>query len=148
MDFAENYGCASVEEITSAYWNTTMVTLHPAIVYYKATDGTLHHISTVFVSEVLSHNSAMVYSIIKTLMSILSPRLPNLEYIHFWTDSPNSKYRNKTMFDLVSLFETLYGMRASWHIFEAGHGKGPCDGIGGTTKRNADNAVKQGKVII
>ena len=27
-------------------------------------------------------------------------------------------------------------------------GKGPCDGVGGTTKRNADNAVKQGKALI
>ena len=46
MDLAENYGCASVEEITSAYWNATMVTLRPAIAYYKAKDETLHHIST------------------------------------------------------------------------------------------------------
>jgi hypothetical protein len=36
----------------------------------------------------------------------------------------------------------------SWHYFECGHGKGPCDGIGGTTKRNADNAVKQGNAVI
>ena len=115
MDFAENYGCASVEEITTAYWNATMAILHPAIVYYKATDGTLHQISTDFVSEVLSHNSAMMYSFIKNLMSVLSPHLPNLEYIHFWTHSSTSQYRNKTMFDLVSRFETHFGMRASWH---------------------------------
>ncbi|CAC5402742.1 unnamed protein product [Mytilus coruscus] len=38
--------------------------------------------------------------------------------------------------------------KASWHYFECGHGKGPCDGIGGTTKRNADNAAKQGKATI
>ena len=29
-----------------------------------------------------------------------------------------------------------------------GHGKGPCDGIGGTAKRLADDAIKQEKVII
>jgi len=42
----------------------------------------------------------------------------------------------------------VYGSFASWHFFESGHGKGPCDGIGGTTQRNADNAVKQGKDLI
>ncbi|MEW8542103.1 MAG: hypothetical protein AB2693_01095 [Candidatus Thiodiazotropha sp.] len=148
MDFAENYSCESMEEVQSAYWNNTMVTLHPAIVYYKSEDGMLQHISTVFVSEILSHNSAMVYAIIKELMSQISRRIPDLKYIHFWTDSPLSQYRNKTVFDLVCNFEKLFGLHASWHYFEAGHGKGPCDGIGGTTKRNADNAVKQGKAVI
>lgn len=33
-------------------------------------------------------------------------------------------------------------------FFYAGHGKGPCDGLGGSTKRLADEAVKSGKVII
>ncbi|ESO91799.1 hypothetical protein LOTGIDRAFT_163159 [Lottia gigantea] len=31
MDFAENYNCKSVEEIQSAYWNQTSVTLHPVV---------------------------------------------------------------------------------------------------------------------
>lgn len=33
-------------------------------------------------------------------------------------------------------------------LFEAGHGKGPCDGLGGTTKRMADEAVRSGKCVI
>ncbi|CAC5377379.1 unnamed protein product [Mytilus coruscus] len=28
MDFAENFGCVSVEEVQSAYWNAAMVSLH------------------------------------------------------------------------------------------------------------------------
>ncbi|CAC5378777.1 unnamed protein product [Mytilus coruscus] len=32
--------------------------------------------------------------------------------------------------------------------FETGHGKGPCDGIGGTSKRIADQAIKQGKIVV
>lgn len=39
-------------------------------------------------------------------------------------------------------------MLADWNYFECGHGKCPCDGIGGTAKRRADMAVKQGKCII
>lgn len=37
--------------------------------------------------------------------------------------------------------ERVRAYRQSVH-FESGHGKSPCDGVGGTTKRNADNAVK------
>jgi CDP-diacylglycerol pyrophosphatase len=33
MDFAENYSCKSLEEIQSAYFNQTSVTLHPVVVY-------------------------------------------------------------------------------------------------------------------
>ena len=32
--------------------------------------------------------------------------------------------------------------------FEAGHGKGPRDGLGGTTKRMADEAIRQRKTTI
>ena len=41
-----------------------------------------------------------------------------------------------------------YNISATWNYWEAGHGKGPCDGLGGTVKRMADNAVKSGKVCI
>ena len=34
-------------------------------------------------------------------------------------------------------------MSATWNYFEAGHGKGPCDGVGGTSKRMADQATKR-----
>jgi hypothetical protein len=42
----------------------------------------------------------------------------------------------------------MYGVKATWNYFEAGHGKGPCDGLGGLTKRLADEAVNMGKTTI
>ena len=42
MDFAEDYRCRSQEEIQSAYWSQTQVTIHPVIAYYKK-DGKLVH---------------------------------------------------------------------------------------------------------
>ncbi|CAC5395762.1 unnamed protein product [Mytilus coruscus] len=148
MDFAENYSCQTLEEIQSAYWNASMVTLHPTITYVRSTDGSIVHFSTVYVSSVLQHNASMVYAILKDLINHLKDDNPELTNIHFWTDSPTSQYRNKSIFDLISSCETKFSIKASWHYFECGHGKGPCDGIGGTTKRNADNAVKQGKATI
>lgn len=149
MDFSENYSCNTLEEIQSAYWNACMVTLHPVVMYYRKQDGEqLRHSSYVYVSEVLSHNAAMVISIIDKVIAEVKQLIPNVNTVHFFTDSPSSQYRNKTIFDLVSRFPQRYGISASWMYFESGHGKSPCDGVGGTTKRNADNAVKQGKVLI
>ena len=71
-----------------------------------------------------------------------------LKCIRYWTDSPTSQYRNKTIFSLIANHKSEFGFPAVWNYFEAGHGKGPCDGVGGTAKRMADEAVKTGKVKI
>ena len=68
MDFAENYTCQSIEEIQSAYWNTSMVTLHPALVYYRSEDGEVTHKSIVFVSDEMWHNSSTVFAFLKQLI--------------------------------------------------------------------------------
>ena len=38
-------------------------------------------------------------------------------------------------------------VEVSWTYFEAGHGKGPCDGVGGAVKRVADLEVNKGSLI-
>lgn len=68
--------------------------------------------------------------------------------IHYWTDSPSSQYRNRFIFHVLANQQQHFGVHARWNYFEAGHGKGPCDGIGGTCKRRASEAVKQGKTTI
>lgn len=35
MDFSENYTCTSMEEVQSAYWNQSMVAIHPVVAYFK-----------------------------------------------------------------------------------------------------------------
>ncbi|KAH3886834.1 hypothetical protein DPMN_010847 [Dreissena polymorpha] len=42
----------------------------------------------------------------------------------------------------------MNGIHARWNYFETGHGKSACDGLGGTTKRMADEAIRQGNVTI
>lgn len=36
-----------------------------------------------------------------------------------------------------------FGIPAEWHFFPTAHGKGPCDGLGGTVKRSAASASLQ-----
>ena len=36
-----------------------------------------------------------------------------------------------------------FGMDAEWNFFATSHGKGPCDGLGGTVKRLAAKASLQ-----
>ncbi|VDH94171.1 Hypothetical predicted protein [Mytilus galloprovincialis] len=147
MDFAENFGCVSVEEVQSAYWNAAMVSLHTMVVYYPASkDNRIQ--SYVAASDVLSHNAVAVYTILNQMIGILVEENPNLKRIHYLSDSPTSQYRNKTIFQFIAMHEEEFGMPARWNYLESGHGKGPCDGLGASVKRAADNAVKQGKTSI
>ena len=147
MEFAEDYRCRSQEEIQSAYWSQTQVTIHPVVAYYKK-DGKLTHQSYVFISNEPSHDAKFVYALLKKLVPVLVKLVPDAESIHYWTDSPTCQYRNKTIFKIISCHEEFFNVKASWNYMEAGHGKGPCDPIGGTAKRKADLAVKNDKAVI
>lgn len=48
---------------------------------------------------------------------------------------------------MIGRFQALFGVRASWSWLEKGHGKGPCDGVGGSVKKLADRLIKNAKII-
>lgn len=143
MDFAENFTCSSPEEVQSAYWSTDMISLHTMVVYSDTGVS-----SYVAISDVLVHNAIVIYCILGKLIALLKERYQNLKKIHYLTDSPTSQYRNKTMFQILCHHVQDFGVTARWNYLEVGHGKGPCDGLGGSVKRSADMAVRQGKCSI
>ena len=148
MDFAENYVCQGVEAPQGAgYYDATYVSLHPAVIYYKDERG-LQKVSEVFVSDSLTHSAISVNTIMKQVVEHVKGVCPNITCIHYLTDSPSSQYRNQKIAYMVSHHTSLFGVQAAWIYFEAGHGKGACDGVGGTSKRMADDAVKHQKCII
>jgi hypothetical protein len=147
MDFAENFSCTSVDEVQSAYWNNAMVTLHTQVIYFPKSFGKSHQ-SMVGISESLSHNASSLYAMQKKRFPMIKQMYPDLKVIHYLTDSPTSQYRNTTMFYLISHYPEIFHVRATWDVLEAGHGKGPCDGLGASVKRSADMNIKQGKCVI
>ena len=148
MDFAENFSCSSgPRNVQSSYWNPQIVTLHPIMVYYRETVG--GGASFCYMSSVPSHNTTMVVTILKSLLlTELRPLLDHLDInkVYYITDSPVSQY--KFIFYVVSCHQQIFGMPAVWHYFEKGHGKGPCDGIGGAVKRGAAQAAKQDWFVV
>ena len=112
LDFSENYTCTSMEEFQSAYWNQSMVTIHPVVihVYYKSIeDGkeTLHHKSFTIISDELSHTASTVFAFLKQLLPLIKVELP--KFIHYVSVSPKSQYRNKFVFDLLTNHQELFG---------------------------------------
>ena len=97
MDFSENYTCTSMDEVQSAYWCQSMVTIHPVVVYYKENEKLMHK-SFAFISDELSHTASAVFAFIKELIPMLKDIIPFMSYLHYISDSPTSQYRNKYIF--------------------------------------------------
>ena len=148
-DFAENWGDKFQNEPAAVYFDSNQTTIHPMVVHYKtAENDRLRSQSYVAVcSDSKTHNAGAIYTFIGRLVAILKRLLPQLARIHFISDSPASQYRNKTMVQVVHRFQQCFGLTASWTWLESGHGKGPCDGVGGAVKRKARNLAKGGAVI-
>ena len=156
MDFAENYTTGHLEEVQSAYFVKKQITLHPVVVHYKDDNNdddddddtcALKTKSLVVVSDVNLHNSTFVFAVLTKVNKMAKRILPGLQSIHYITDSPTSQYRNSVMLNAVFQHQSAFGIPCTWNYMESGHGKGPCDGIGGCAKRGADLAVKRGTSI-
>lgn len=135
-----NCSCKTADEIQSAYWNQSQVTLHPMALYFRDKDTlSLKHKSFVAGRDCLTHASSTVLAILDDLFALDIPELQNLNRVHYCTDSRTSNYSNRYIFETI-MNHTNY--------FEAGHDKGPCDGVGGTSKLMADEAVNAQKATI
>ena len=85
-----------MNEIQSAYWNQSAVTIHPFVMYYNSDreesepsgSSSLKHASFVAISDSLSHAVETVMACIKEVIPKIREIIPTVEYIHYWTDSP------------------------------------------------------------
>jgi hypothetical protein len=129
------------EEIQSAYYSKDQVTVHPVVIHFREKEpDPLTVKSIVYVSDITDHDAAMVLAILKRINSEILKLVPKANFIHYLSDSPSSQYRNRHIFRVIADHGKLFGVPCTWTWFESGHGKGPCDGIGGVEKRNADVA--------
>ena len=66
-----------------------------------------------------------------------------LSKIIYFSDGAGSQYKNRKNFGNLCYHKDDFGMAAEWHFSATSHGKGACDGIGGTVKRLAARASLQ-----
>ena len=63
--------------------------------------------------------------------------------ITYFSDGCAGQYKNCKNFINLCYHLEDFGVPAEWHFFATSHGKGPCDGVGGTVKRQAAKASLQ-----
>ena len=143
-DFAENYSFVLQDEVQGYHWNNSQASLHPFVVYYKDEQGIVQHVSLVIISECLSHDTTAVHLFQRLLVNYLKEKVGGFPAkIYYFSDGAASQYKNKKNFLNLCHHQEDFGVDAEWHFFATSHGKGPCDGVGGTVKRLAARASLQ-----
>ncbi|XP_050516535.1 uncharacterized protein LOC126891405 [Diabrotica virgifera virgifera] len=152
MDFSENYSLKYATEVQSFHFGGSreQVSLHTVSVSLSFKNS-IHDASKIksfcTFSKNLNHGPSGIIAHLEPVFSWIREQKPNLKMIHFLSDGPSSQYRNQLMFYIFgnmldSYFPSL--VYSTWNYYETGHGKGTCDGIGGTVKRTADRLVGEG----
>lgn len=144
IDFSENYNCKYGEEPQSVHFGASResVSLHTGVWYTKGC-----HQSFATLSPSLRHDPQAIIAHLKPILKKVLREKPQIDHLHFLSDGPTTQYRNKMMFALlttylVSLYKQINAI--TYNISKSGHGKRAADGVGGVTKRAADNLVARG----
>lgn len=139
-DFSENYSFVIQNEVQGYHWNNQQATIHPFVVYFKNEKNELQHWSYVIISECRSHDAVAIHLFISKLIGRLKNKFSKINKITYITDGTGAQYKNKFNFINLYMHKSDHGFDAEWHFHATSHGKGPCDGIGGTLKRKAARA--------
>ena len=142
LDFAENYSFVMQNAAQGFHWNNDQASLFPIVVYYRE-DGKLKNLSIVGISDCLKHDTIAVYIFQRKLIDILKRKFPHIRKIIYYSDGAPQQFKNRKAFVNLCYHFLDFGVEAEWNFFATAHGKGPCDGIGGTVKRYAARASLQ-----
>jgi hypothetical protein len=146
VDWAENWTTKLCRETQSVHFGGSreQFSLHTAVCYSEqATE------SFCTVSICRQHGPPEIMAHLKSLVSAKMEQA-SVKHIHFQSDSPLTQYRCRAMFAyLVEVFPHIFPNVESftWNYSEAGHGKGPVDGVGARLKGAADDEVAHGKDV-
>ena len=98
-----------------------------------------HHLSYVTISDSINHDTVAVHLFQRQFIQCL--KKPS--HLFYTSDGAASQYKNRKNFINLCHHEEDFGVAAEWHFSATSHGKGACDGVGGTVKRLAARASLQ-----
>ena len=146
LDFAENYSFLVQDAVQGYHWENSQATLHPFAVYFKNDVGEVKCLNICIISDSMKHDSNAVHAFIRSALNYIREKLPTVSKVVYFSDGAASQYKNfKNLVNLCH-HKRDHDLNAQWHFFATSHGKSPCDGLGGTTKRLVAKASLQATV--
>lgn len=140
VDFSENYTCVQQDEIQSAHWNNTPVTIFTALIWSQK-----GHQSYAIVSDSLDHDKVAVHKYMSVLLKEATETF-KAKNVKVFSDGAASQFKSKYLFANLYHLQQTFDVSLEWSYFATSHGKGAVDGVGGCVKRSVWSRVKAGKV--
>ena len=138
IDFSENAAIIEQDEVQSAHWAHTQVTIFTAVAWSQ--EGSHSFCIT---SDTMAHDkyaaAVFIEHILDELQSLLTDEIKELD---IFSDGAAQHFKQKYIFSFVSSLLRTKQIRVNWHFFATSHGKGAVDGIGGAVKRTVFTAIK------
>ena len=147
IDFSENFSCRYSREIQSVHFGAShqQCTLHTGVLYIGDVEDP---VSFCTISPSRRHDPPAIWAYMEPILSYVRNNFPDVSLLHFYSDGPTTQYRQKGNFFLFSTIVHRMGFEgATWHFWEASHGKGAPDGVGGALKRSGDKLIALGRDI-
>ena len=135
IDWAEQHKITEVKEIQSAYFNGRYsYDIHTGYVYTKEDS---HGFASI--SDSSDHKAEAIHNAIKPTIEDLCSKGKTRFVI--CCDSPTSQYRNSKNVFLMRRLCIELNISIRLLFTEAGHGKSPCDGVGGNIKTQVEDVL-------
>ena len=130
LDWSENLVLFQTRQEKGAYYTEIQVSLHPFVVYQNK-DSSVVISSYCGISDYTNHRAPATWVSLERVLSQMNDKITDVTIV---SDSPTSQYRNKYMMWYIQSYAIKKDMKLTWVYTEAGHGKGPADGIGSCVK--------------
>ena len=98
MDYSENYKVVNQDEIQSAYYFDTQVSLLGAHVMFCNDKNKTKDQSFVVLSNITKHDTASVYSCCKKIQTWIQNKVPSLQKTSLITDGCVAQFKNCKQF--------------------------------------------------
>ena len=135
MDWAEQHKISEIKEVQSAYFNGRFYyEIHTLYIYTKEDSH-----GAASLSDVSDHKAEAIHAAIKH--EIIKLKEKGKTKIVVVSDSPTSQYRNAKNVYLMKRLATELGICIRLLFTESGHGKSPCDGVGGNIKKQVEEVL-------
>lgn len=109
MHFSENYKRVSQDEIQSAHWAQSQISLFTAALYHS---GTIHPI--VKASDKLNHSKN---TIILYVDKILDEIPKEIESVTIWSDGPTFQFKNKYIAAALPTLNEKHNLKINGNFF-------------------------------
>ena len=142
LDFAENYAFVVQNAAQAFHWNNNQATIFTAVVYYTV-GHELKNINFIVTSDNLIHDAVAVYTYIEKIVIFLKKNFKPVKKIYYVSDGAPQQFKNYKNILTIYNHKKDFKVDVEWDFFPTAHGKGACDGLGGSAKRGAASASLQ-----